>query len=261
MGMVVDVVALPLCACGCGQETKTSPWKTKAIPNRFIHGHHAKGVNRSKHNLNLSAFAEPLTKDARYWIGCLLTDGCITNGYICLRLKFEDAAHVKKFAKFVGIHEDSVREFDSINNKGRSHGVALQFTGKGLIPQLAKYCVVPRKTLTAVVHPDLVDDPDSWRGVIDGDGCLTWCGGSPGIKLCGSRQSVEAFADYLFRLVGFRPVIIPRGNISYVSLCGTRARTAVRTIYYDGCSPVLDRKAIIAKKIKAWKTKKELKIV
>ena len=124
----------------------------------------------SKHHLNLEAFAEPLSPEARYWIGFLLADGCVSsNGnydYIGLGLKFSDVEHVRRFARFVGVCEESVRERLGVNNFGKNHSAQLVFSGKGLIPQLAKYGVVPRKSWTASVPPTLAHDQDFWRGLV-----------------------------------------------------------------------------------------------
>ena len=102
-----------------------------------------------RHHLNLEAFAEPLSPEAKYWVGFLLADGCVSsNGnydYIGLGLKFSDVEHVRKFARFVGVREESVRERLGVNNFGKNHAAQLVFSGKGLVPQLAKYGIVPRK--------------------------------------------------------------------------------------------------------------------
>jgi hypothetical protein len=222
----------------------------------------------SKHHLNLSAFAEPLSKEAKYWIGFLLADGCITHSrnlfpVIELGLKIEDAAHVKNFATFVGVSEESVKEYRNKNSFGKGHYVLLAFAGKELIPQLAKYGIVPRKSFTATVHPDLEQDPDFWRGVVDGDGgmCLREYAPYPYINLCGSKAVVESFVRYLqsFSSRNFAPTIGTCRSIFRTSFGGKAARAAISSIYYDLCKPVLARKMATAEICKAWKSKTELK--
>jgi hypothetical protein len=212
--------------------------------------------NHGKHHLNLEAFAEPLSTEAKYWIGFLLADGCICQGVVGLGLKIEDAEHVKKFARFVGACEDSVREFNSVNSFGRNHGVRLRFIGKELVSQLAKYGVVPHKSLTAAVHPDLATDPDFWRGVIDGDGYLTFSNFRHVIGLGGSQHVVEAFSNYLLALTGFKPAASKDGSIFKTGASGRRACIVVSAIYYDGCSVGLDRKMAIAKEFTDWALEK-----
>lgn len=205
------------------------------------------GQNRkSKHHLNLSAFAEPLSAEARYWVGFLLADGCIGNskGFAVIRLalKFEDAEHVRKFARFVGVSEESVREFDGGTNFGRSHRVQVQFTGKELITQLAKYGVVPRKTKTASVPPSLAHDPDFWRGLVDGDGSVGKCRGYNTIYLCGTLAIVEGFRDICHIIVGFRPALRSVGSIFQANLGCAKATKLLHWLYYPG-AVALERKA------------------
>ena len=207
------------------------------------------------YSLNLAAFAKPLSREAKYWIGFLLADGCITSckGYavISLALKFEDAEHVRKFAEFVGVPEVAVRDYCY---KG-SRRTQLAFSGKELVGRLAVYGVVPRKSLTAAVHPDLALDPDFWRGVVDGDGCLSISRG-PIISLGGSHQVVGAFSDYLWTLTGFKPAISKCRSIFQTAARGQRACAVVSAIYYDGCSVGLDRKMAIAKEFTDWALEK-----
>lgn len=208
-----------------------------------------KGSSRSKHHLNLSAFAEPLSAEARYWIGFLLADGCISNsrGYpqICLNLKLEDAEHVRKFARFVGVLEESVRESNDKGNFGQANVVKLQFTGKELIPQLAKYGIVPKKTWTASVPPTLAQDTDFWRGLVDGDGCTNKNGGYNRVALCGTLAIIEGFRKLCCVVTGFRPALTPSGSIFYAALGSSKATKLLRWLYYPG-AVALERKA------KAW---------
>jgi len=207
------------------------------------------------YSLNLAAFAEPLSKEARYWIGFLLADGCVSScrGYavISLALKFEDAGHVIKFAEFVGMPEVAVKDYCY---RG-SRRTQLAFSGKELVGQLAKYGVVPRKSLIAAVYPDLAFDSDFWRGVVDGDGCLDMSHG-PSVSLGGSWQVVCAFSSYLQALTGFKPAVSKCRSIFQTAAHGQRACIVVSAIYYDGGSVVLDRKMAIAKKFADWEIEK-----
>ena len=200
----------------------------------------------SKHHLNLEAFAEPLSPEARYWIGFLLADGCIYNkrglATIVLSLKAADAGHIRKFARFVGACEESVLEYDYINNLGRDHLAILQFTGKELVPQLAKYGVVPRKTKTASVPPSLAHDQDFWRGLVDGDGSVGKTKGYNQIQFSGTLALVEGFRDVCQAITGFRPGCTPNSSIFQSALCSPKADKLLHWLYYPG-AVALERKA------------------
>lgn len=223
---------------------------------------------KSKHRLNLEAFTKPLTAEAKYWVGFLLADGCVSagsHGYgtVCLRLKFSDAEHVRKFARFVGVLEESVREYTEKSTWGYGHGVQLQFAGKELVGQLAEYNVIPRKSGKEVVEESLALDPDFWRGMLDGDGSLSmvlrkpYPRPYPWITLCGSNDVVSRFVDYLFVITGFKPSISSCRSIFQTALAGKKARVAISNIYPVGCDPVLERKMVLAKAIIDWRSKDE----
>jgi hypothetical protein len=161
---------------------------------------------------------------------------------ICLALKFEDAEHVRKFAKFVGVCDESIREYDHCTNFGKGHGVQLAFTGKELIPQLAKYGVVPRKTKTASAPPSLAHDPDFWRGLMDGDGCVGNYNSYNQIQFGGTLAMVEGFRDVCYAITGFRPALTPSRSIFQTGLRGARATKLLQWLYYPG-AVALERKA------------------
>jgi hypothetical protein len=220
----------------------------------------------SKHRLNLLAFAEPLSKEAKYWIGFLLADGCIgsNKGYatIGLTLKFSDIEHIRKFARFVGVLEESVLEFKAMTTFGEQHGAKLLFTGKELVLQLAKYGIVPRKSGREIVPDILSLDIDFWRGMVDGDGCISIDKlGRPLISFAGSFQAVSKFRDFLQTIAcvanshtnAEKPYLLPNKSIFQTGLGTRRARDLITALYYSGCDPVLARKMAIAEKCKLWR--------
>lgn len=198
---------------------------------------------KRKHQLDLFAFSEPLSVEARYWIGFLLADGCIADSEsyprVCLSLKFTDSEHVKRFARFVHISEESIK-CDAVR---KGYGARLRFIGRELIPQLAKYGVVPRKSLIASVHPDLANDRDFWRGLIDGDGCVGKNAGYNCVRLCGSLRVVESFRELCFARTGIRPALTPSPPIFCTGLTGFKATKLLEWLYYPGAL-ALERKAL-----------------
>jgi hypothetical protein len=246
---------------------ESSDWPGRSNPEqREVSMNHK---SRSKHTLNTSLFVEPLSKEARYWIGMLLADGNIytkrqgQQEYKVLQfgLKLDDIEHIRKFARAVGVLEESVRAYGKNSPLGKDFCAKVCFAAKELASQLAAYGITERKSLNEVVPESLALDHDFWRGMVDGDGsiglypygrvngkpCLY-----PQLHLCGSYQTIEKFTDFLLTITGFKPAICPCRSIFFCGLAGPKAKTAISAIYYDDCSPVLDRKMIIAKNCKQW---------
>jgi hypothetical protein len=57
------------------------------------------------------------------------------------------------------------------------------------------------------------------------------------------------------KIAGKRPAVSQNHSIYQLGIGGSRARTALSKIYYDNCTPVLDRKMAEAKRCKAWLSK------
>jgi hypothetical protein len=79
-------------------------------------------INVSKQNPDLNTFAEPLSKDARYWALFLFADGSVReNGSIAIGLKLGDINHLRKLARFLKIDESYVHEYYRTSNYGQNN--------------------------------------------------------------------------------------------------------------------------------------------
>ncbi len=144
-------------------------------------------------------FARP-TPRALYWAGFLMADGTIieTKGEatIACRLATKDRKHVEALATFVGRGEAVYRR-----PYRKEHGpIYTWYVYSDLIADdLARWGIVPRKGRIDDIAPKgaALDSVDFWRGVIDGDGSLTWSGKSPQIRLTGRRGICEAFVAFV----------------------------------------------------------------
>jgi hypothetical protein len=199
--------------------------------------------------LDEAAFDPPLSAEARYWIGMLITDGGITTNAnrgtprITLSLKGTDAEHVERFRDFLKtthpLYYDGVR------------AVTLQVSSLRLTQALAYYGVVPRKSHCARVR-DLENDPHFWRGVIDGDGCLGFNkqGGKlyPRLGLCGAQPLLNQFVSFTAAFLGRRVNVHPRSTIFQMYFHSHEAVQVVSRLY-DNCPIALSRKLAVAREI------------
>lgn len=217
---------------------------------------------RRKYSLNESAF-DYINEESAYWIGFLMADGCITNkGVVRLMLAERDAAHVEAFKHFL----NSTHKIAIVNNqigfskklradplrRAINHpAVRLIISSKYLCTALARYGVVPRKSLTAkVAHLD--KNRHFWRGVIDGDGSLglTKRDNSAYIELTGSQQLTRQFAIFVQSEIGMLPSIFAcKHSNSFKLNVSTRKAAQVIDILYGNCSIALPRKLEKAMKI------------
>ena len=179
-----------------------------------------------------------------------------------LRLFSKIAHHARHVFEFVGrqrarifaIHFLRIDFGSAFFEDLRHH---LNFVSVEMCQQLAKYNVMPNKSANEVVPESLALDVDFWRGVVDGDGNVRIRpqDNCPCLTLTGSWRLIDKFADFLLEIAGKRPAVSQNHSIYQLGVGGSRARTALSKIYYDGCAPALDRKMAAAELCKSWKSK------
>ena len=179
-------------------------WVTLELDRRGVQ---RRGREVCKANIRHDAFADAENDPAAaYWVGFLMADGCVTqrpdsNSFqVVLVLAEKDAAHVQKLADFVG-SKNKILDVSKIHSGVRKWYKRFAISSKEVATDLARYGILPRKSLTAKVEV-LEDNPHFWRGMIDGDGSLmihTSYGGtqSPQASLIGSLDCVTQFCQFV----------------------------------------------------------------
>lgn len=141
------------------------------------------------------AVFETLTEEAAYWLGMLITDGCVHQPSrgglpkVMLELKEEDKDHVQYFSDFIK------STYPLYYNKAASSWKC-QVASEELANVLSDYNIVPRKTNIIEAPESLLDNRHFWRGVIDGDGYVS---GRPQLELAsGSVRLLEQFIEFVY---------------------------------------------------------------
>jgi len=121
-----------------------------------------------RHRVNHECFSGKITAEKAYWIGFLLSDGCVYQNRIQLGLNQRDIEHVRKFQQFVS------GDFYQIQKVESNKSCNLRFVSRQMAEDLGKYGVVPRKSLTDAFAQNIPQQyiPHYLRGVFDGDGSV-----------------------------------------------------------------------------------------
>jgi hypothetical protein len=213
-------------------------------------------VRRPK--LRHDAFASAGTDDeAAYWTGFLMTDGCVSvfgpnTTYVILVLAKRDAGHLESFLRFLGAN-NRIREVPDGSKKTRGGLVRVDIASKELAADLARYGVVPRKTLTAEVR-HLENNRHFWRGAIDGDGSIHTAvkigrRPRPVLQFCGSERLVTQFAEFAARHTPTRArPHRGKGREWAVGFACGLALELIDLLYRD-CAVALPRKMALARSI------------
>lgn len=204
------------------------------------------GVKGRVEPCNHKAFSKK-SLEGDYWAGLLLADGHVntTQGTptTSLTLKWDDRGHVEAFRDFM-CSENKVVKRPPMGLGSRGKGTARVTIRSALVASdLEKYGVVPRKT--GKENPPSGLSESFWRGVVDGDGCVTRCGGRPHIELVGSDLVCKKFLEFS-RSVGLGAGVSlhRKRKIWSVSLTGPEAISMCAVLYASG--PSLPRKKRLA---------------
>jgi len=190
-------------------------------------------MNR-RYNIDERAFVGPLTPERAYWLGFFMADGNVARDLVQLRLKADDRAHVERFRAFL-------KSNHPIHNLSACVGYFVR--NKRLAASLVVRGVTERKSFTARAEPDAATNSNFWRGVVDGNGHLTFVRGKhPRLELCGSKPLMEQFGDFV--------CATPKQHKSIwrVVLSGVHAQDVAR-ILYMGCTVALSRKLAVAERM------------
>jgi len=195
-------------------------------------------------NLDTHYFDNIDRADKAYFLGLLITDGCISTkgNRITLCLHNNDTYILRILQEAAGCSSKLYNRLDK-------EATVFAVSDKQWKAALAKYGVVPRKTFIAtmpVLDADMM--PHMIRGLIDGDGCVYKGKGRnrDAVKLTGTLQLVTAVRDYLVAQLGVNKTKPVRSRSSNIYTIGWSAKADLEKIfgylYKDSGSYCLSRK-------------------
>lgn len=203
-------------------------------------------------------FSGELTEEKAYWIGFLMADGCIYKNVIEVGLEFDDFEHIIKFRRCLKI-ESRPQFFVSLDDTTGKYRrtCKISFTNKKMIEDLNSYGVVSRKSTKEIALNGIEKNRHFWRGVIDGDGSITFGllkSGTrpfPKIKLSGSKFLCKQFLDFIKNnIVGTSNTVkkVSGKNCFVISFQYKKAYNIIKYLYCDS-SVFLSRKMETARKV------------
>lgn len=161
-------------------------------------------------NLNEDYFENIDSNEKAYWLGFLITDGCVSKGNaISLTLHKKDRHILEVLEKDLGV-ENKIKDFNK-------EYVRFMFCCKKMVNDLEKYGIVKNKT-TTVTLPNIDDKylPSLLRGCIDGDGGISkhYRNGKYEYELsfCGNKNCVMAFNEKIKLLTSLKERNITKNN-------------------------------------------------
>jgi hypothetical protein len=206
-----------------------------------------------------------LTPEALYWIGFLYADGYIQGDHpvISLGIAEIDRGHLDKLNEFLGgqLNIATIVQSRSRTLKGQkadcANLVRLKVADIQLYNRLKELGFTPKKTHTIVPHDLLKYSRDFWRGMIDGDGWLTYSNTVykgvkkdihykyPKVGLCGNEKTIEEFLNFI-KVSGIecksQVKKAPRENGLYSMDSAGEPTIKICNLLYKDATVYLDRK-------------------
>lgn len=182
-----------------------------------------------------------------YWVGVLITDGCISDTElgrskrVFLTRCDHDKEHLYQFLRFVGV-ERTLVPCDHLDPAGnRQLGYNTSIVSNPMAERLISYGVLPRKTLLENRHSikgseHFIGSRDFWRGVMDGNG--TVYGDVRQLRLCVGKCLQDQFETFLKSKGVVEPLeyYTNQCGVDYCVLLKDAAMKAA-PLLYDGASP------------------------
>ncbi len=201
-----------------------------------------------KYNLNHQAFSNIYDKNALYWAGFLMADGCLyipkiktktknktTQRRVQLAIHKRDMTHIYKWQKF--LHTEMPPRPDK--NLFR-----LDVSSFELFNSLLKFGLTPNKSFTAKANKNVCMSTHFWRGVIDGDGFIVLNKKNyPVLGLVGSKQLMKQFLKFVRSVhPEYRGEVRKMHSIYIIRTSGIIAADLCKLLYTDDNYDYLDRK-------------------
>lgn len=190
-----------LCQCSCEQqniiEVRTSQLttgKTKSC-----------GCLKKKYNIDDSFFEEINTEQKAYSLGFITADGSINikNGLIKIDQKTENEDVLLKIANAMNYnntlkhYKQCVKIGDKIYDAETSR---LNISNVRMLRDIQKYGITENKSNTVKINFDLIPCElikHFYRGIFDGDGCISFCDNKPQLSFTSSDSMIEQLVDIL----------------------------------------------------------------
>jgi intein/homing endonuclease len=194
-----------------------------------------------------NSFADLSNPDTFYWLGLLATDGCVTKiNTVILDLKAEDKHILESYVKYLNSPVKIVTTTHYTGIKSFRVG----FSDKNIRETLESYGISKRKTLTLDFKLNI--NFDFLRGLIDGDGCVSFMNNKKGIRLQIASAS-DVFINQIQSFLidkGFSPIISintkGRKNKLYILSIYKQQElyNLYQCMYYKDGLPYLHRKRV-----------------
>ncbi len=222
-------------------------------------------VSRQRHAINQHFFDEIDTEEKAYILGFIAADGNISRGCFSIRIAERDEVLLQRIRVALDSGHPIKHTIGSGKNKS-GRFVSLSIGNRQICAGLKDKGIHGRKSFTIQAW----GGPEHlmrhyWRGAVDGDGWITYSvtGNKTRWELglsSGSQLFLEAFADFVWRHLSTRPVVVPAKNIFRVRVGGKEFPQSLAVLLYKDATISLVRKHRLADELMATECKRSNRV-
>lgn len=204
--------------------------------------------NRPTYECNHNFFNIIDTEEKAYWLNIIAADGWISGNTLCFGLKGSDESHLVKYLIALSSNHIIYHRI----RKGGYKQVQVNIGSPQLVQDLAKYGVVPAKSLILKPYIDLRQDltRHGWRGFVDGDGSLGYRKSKkwsyPHISLYGTELVCTEFLNFCKTHINTKVNIYKNRDNLYQCMISGKNSIPIIDLLYSDATIYLDRKYEIA---------------
>lgn len=197
------------------------------------------------------------TPEMAYILSYWWADGCMriksNTGAHEIQIASNDRAHLETIAQVINQKRD-LRKVSLLSNT-----YVISFCSKEMYQDIEAHGGTPRKSRT-IGFPEVPSEllPHFIRGVVGGDGTLSWNAGKPIVHVySGSRQFLSDMVAAIDRMTGIpAPNVNANRENAYIKWSTIRAKCLAAWLYIENPGLALTRKAVIAGQFLEWQPKK-----
>lgn len=213
------------------------------------------GIKYPKHKNFDESFFMRQTPNMAYMLGWLAADGNVSDrNEIKILLKATDIVMLRNLASMINL-TNKISESSYFDQRTQKvyHKASFCFTSEVVVTELAKYGIVPRKSLI-LSYPQCLESDDIRRhfirGYLDGDGCIQRMGNrDSSVSFVGSPVFVEELQRDINRMLQWqvKGTVQHRHNCSTLKYGGNRSALHLLSWLYADTTPQtrLERKYIM----------------
>lgn len=235
------------CMCSCGNVAELTFSNINDKNNKIIscgcwHKEVVRELGYKNRKYTINHEKVVYNRHMDYIIGLLSADGCNTGKIVTIGLSEEDGYLLEQIKEYLGYTGPLYFKDRKLRKPSWKNSYILSISDRTFTNFVKKCGVVKNKTYDYKVPVQYLLNPDFWRGMIDGDGCIFkyryqhkegYTYSLKGLTLVGTLDTIEKFKEYTNSIVKINNKIrrCTYSNVYTITITGKNSIKILNEIY------------------------------